>query len=1030
MRVSERRTLATLLFCDVTGSTSLGEELDPEAVRDLMFRYFSQMRAAIERHGGTVEKFVGDAVMAVFGVPVAHEDDALRALRAATEMRERLETLNHELERSFNVRLALRIGVNTGDVVAGDAAAGELIVTGDAVNVAARLEQAADPGEIILGELAYRLARDAVEIEPIEPLVLKGKSEPVAAYRLLAVAPGTPAQARRLDAPLVGRSEELTVLRALFANAVNQNRCALTTVLGEAGVGKSRLAAEFLAELAGRALVVRGRCLAYGEGITFWPLVEIVRESAGIRDEDSGDKARDRIAAVLGGEPDGHGVAEQVSAAVGLGDATAGADELVWAVRRYLEVLARERPLVLLVEDIHWAEPAFLDLLETVSRRARAAIFILATTRPDVLEARPGWPVALPLEPLDRREGATLVESLLDAELPSTPGARIAEAAEGNPLFIEELLAMLIEDGLLIRENGTWTATRDLADVSIPTSIRALLAARLDRLEPEVRFVAERGSVEGIVFHRGAVAELSPEETRGEVPALLDELVGKDLILAAASSFVDEAAFRFRHGLIRDAAYEGTTKRTRADLHERFAGWLEWIAGERVVEYEEIVGYHLEQAFRYTAEFAPGGDVGGELAERAAARLGRAGRRALARGDAAASVKLLDRTLALIPAGDPGRPQLLAELGFALHVQGELVRAEAVLREATEAAAAAGQPAVETEALLDLVHLRSFTDPEGRMRELAAAAARAVGVFERTGHEAGLAKAWRMQGHAQFVHCRYGAAAQAFERALDHARQAANRREEGEAVFWLGAATWFGPMPAAEAIVRWEAERQSARGRPLVEAHALHSLGLQRAQSGDTEVGRRLNKQAREIWEELGYHFFSAGTQTAAGIIELLAENPAAAEVELRRGYEELEAMGEKAVLSTISALLAEAIYAQGRYEEAEPFTYISEAAAATDDLESQVRWRAVRAKLLARRGDIERGERLAREAVALAEPTESPNLKGDALVDLAEVLCSSGHTAEARPNLSRALALYQAKGNVVSARRTQAALAGLPVTA
>ena len=422
----EQRKTVTVLFCDVIGSTARAEQLDPEATRATMARYFETARAAIERHGGTVEKFIGDAVMAVFGVPQVHEDDALRAVRAALELRD-------------SVEIEVRIGVNTGQVVTGQ---GDTLVTGDPVNVAARLEQAAGIGEVLLGTDTYRLIRDAVDVELLPPLEAKGKSEPLTAYRLVAIT-GEEAYIRRFDAPLVGRERESRLLAGAWERVLSERACALFTILGPAGVGKSRVAQEFLAEI--DATVVSARCLSYGEGITYWPAVEIVKQ-------------------LLGTEP-----AEDPAVAALLGHGQAATDEIAFGVRKLLEARAAERPLVVLLDDLHWGEPAFLDLVEQVADLSRdAPILLVCLARPELLDRRPGWSggklnaTSVLLEPLAADETDELIDGLLDGH-PLDIGLRrrIAVAAEGNPLFVEEMLAMVHERGA--------------DEVSVPPTIQALL---------------------------------------------------------------------------------------------------------------------------------------------------------------------------------------------------------------------------------------------------------------------------------------------------------------------------------------------------------------------------------------------------------------------------------------------------------------------------------------------------------------------------------------------------------------------------
>jgi class 3 adenylate cyclase len=626
------RKTVTVLFSDVVGSTPLGERLDPETLRRLMSRYFDRMKAVVERHGGTVEKFIGDAVMAVFGIPAVHEDDALRAVRAASEMREALADLNRELERDHGVTVEARTGINTGQVVAGDPSRGQTLATGDAINTAARLQQAAAPGEILLGAPAFRLVRDGVKVDTMEPLELKGKEGAVEAFRLRDVLPEAEAITRRLDSPMVGRDRERQVLRLAFDRAVEEKTCHLVTVLGAAGVGKSRLIEEFLGSLSDDVTVLRGRCVPYGEGITFWPVAEVVRSAGGIGEEEPAEDARAKLRALCEGEEDAEVVFERVAQVLGLTADSAVPEETFWAIRKLLESLARRSPLVVVFDDIHWAEPRFLDLMEHLADFSRdAPLLLVCLSRQELLDHRPGWgggkvnATSMLLEPLNEAECDLLMENILGrARLSEEARDRIVEAAEGNPLFVEEMLSMLIDEGLLVRQNGDWVPTSDLSTVTVPPTIQALLAARLEQLEGEERAVIQRASVVGRVFYRGAVAELSPEPTRQAVGAHLATLVRRELIRPHATEFSDET-YRFRHILIRDAAYEAMPKETRAELHERFAGWLEAKAGERLREYEEFLGYHLEQAHRYRAELGPLDEHGRALGVRARATPGSGG---------------------------------------------------------------------------------------------------------------------------------------------------------------------------------------------------------------------------------------------------------------------------------------------------------------------------------------------------------------------------------------------------------------------
>jgi class 3 adenylate cyclase len=504
----EVRKTVTALFCDLVGSTTLAEQHDPEVLKPLLQRYFEEMRTAIERHGGTVEKFIGDAIVAVFGMPRVHEDDALRAVRAAVEMRERFAS-----PADGPVGLAGRIGITTGEVLV---AGPEQPLIGDTMNTAARLQAAAEPGEILIGEPTYRLVQDAVVAETVEPLTLKGKADPVPAYRLVQVASLSPMRTRRLDAPMVGRAREGALLEQAFERTVSDRACQLFTVLGAAGAGKSRLVEEFLSSLDG-ADVMRGRCLPYGEGITYFPVAEAMKEALGLADFDDESSVREAIHAAVAGEDHADAITANLAKLLGAGEGGA-AEETFWAIRRFLEVWGRARPVVVVFGDIHWGESTFLDLVEHVADWSRdASILLLCMARPDLLDVRPTWAggktnaTTISLAPLSDRECVELIDHLLGSSgLPEDVRDRITAVAEGNPLFVEEMLRMMIDDGLLARDGDRWVAAEALEEVTVPPTISALLSTRLDRLLDDERALLERAAICGKEFHRGAVVEMLP----------------------------------------------------------------------------------------------------------------------------------------------------------------------------------------------------------------------------------------------------------------------------------------------------------------------------------------------------------------------------------------------------------------------------------------------------------------------------------------------------------------------------------------
>ena len=1022
-----------MLFCDVTGSTSLGERLDPETMRHVMGRYFERTKAVIEWHGGTVEKFIGDAVMAVFGIPTLHEDDALRACQAACGVRDALAELNEELERDRGVAIRVRTGVMTGEVVAGDPSAGERLVTGDAVNTAARLEQAASPGEILIGEPTLRLVRDLATVEEAGALNLKGKEAPVPAFRLLDVARGAEAAGRRLDSPMVGRDRERRLLLEGFDRSVSQRSCHLFTVIGPAGVGKSRLIQDFFQVLEGKALVLRGRCLSYGEGITFRPVIEMVEAAAGIQDVDSADQARERIDAVLHDVPSGDQIGARLAQVLGLEASSAALDEVFWAIRKFLEALAEGQPLVAVFDDVHWAEPALLDLIEHVADWARdAPILLVCLARHELLDQRPAWAggklnaTSLLLDPLGEQESATLIENLLGgAHLSEEVHRKIVEAAEGNPLFVEEMLAMLIDDGLLRRDDGRWVPSQDLSAIAAPASIHALISARLDRLVPAEREVIERGAVEGKVFHRGAVSELCPEDLRSAVPGHLMALARKDLIRPDRPEFAGEDAFRFRHLLIRDAAYDALPKETRAELHERFAGWLQTVAGDRLAEYEEIVGYHLEQAHRYREELGVADRGHLELARRAAKLLGTAGWRALDRGDAAAAGALLERAVGLLRPGDPDRVPVLFHLGITLGELGlaDLERADEVLSAAVDEARAAGDASIEGRALLARAEIAMLAEPEGKTEAARREAERLIPLFEGLGDDLGLSAAWGTVASVHWVANRFEQSGAASELAADHAARAGDRWAEVDSLGRLASAAVFGPTPVPEAIRL--CERISARGgrSPRVELVTLKALVELKAMHGDFAEARTLGRVATELALDLG-GLLEVFVLESLRDVEMLAEDLDAAERYGRRGCELLAARGDLGHLSTYAGYLARILYAQGKLDEAYEQTEVSRTTAASDDIVSQSLWRSVRAMVLARRGDLDPAVALAEEAVDVMRGTDALDAIALGFLDQHETLRLAGPHAEARDAARRALEKFEQKGNLVGAGKARCLLA------
>jgi class 3 adenylate cyclase/tetratricopeptide (TPR) repeat protein len=1028
----ESRKTVTIFFADPKPASLTETAPSPEALRDVMSRYFEESRRILASHGGTVEKFIGDAVMAVFGLPVRHEDDALRAVRAAAEVQRALPKLDAALRREWGVSINNHVGVNTGEVIAGGTADGQRLVTGDAVNVAARLEQNAEAGEVLIGDLTHRLVRDAVEVEAVEPLTLKGKAEPVPAYRLLGIKTGT-GIGRRRDTPMVGREVELERLDAAFKDAVAAQACRVVTLVGDAGVGKTRLTLEALERARAEARVLKGRCLPYGDGITFWPIMEVVREAAGIKDEDSRRQARSKIARLVG--PANQTVIDRIVSIVGLSTTTFPIGELFWGIRRFFEILATDQPVFVLFDDIHWAEQTFLDLIGNLAGGVEGApVTLLCTARHELLERVEDWGTGsnqsrIILEPLSDADAERVVENLLgQVGLAGDVRVAIVRAAEGNPLFVEQLLSMLIDNGRLTLVGGRWQAVGDVADVTIPPTIHALLAARLDSLPREERRVIEPASVIGLGFVVPAVEAIVEFEDRPEVRPRLGILSGRQLVRPGAAGS-DDDAYRFQHLLIRDAAYAGLLKRARAVLHERFVRWADVVNAERgrAMEFEEILGYHLEQAHRYLGELGTLDPHAIELGIDASARLSSAGRRAFERGDLHAASSLLRRAAAVVPTDHATRPRLLLESGEASMEMGQFNTAQEIFEAAGQAAVAVNDRGLELMASLERLHLEYLVGsigPEDILQQVS----RISDELASIGEEEGLARAYRLVGNVQVAAAHWAAFENAILALIEHAKRSGNRVMAKRSLPNLAVVGVYGPTPVSEGITRSEEVLAEVAGDRRAEATTIRLLARLRAMSGDFDRARDEYRQARRTLEELGWNFDAAMTSIESGPIELLAGDPAAAEAELRRDYEALDAMGDRNYISTVAAYLAEAVLRQGRDDEAEALATFSASTAAPDDLGTQVLWRNAQATISARRGEVENAERLAREAVSLAETSDDITTLGDALANLAAVLGLAGRHAEAEETLAQAIALYERKGNLAAIRlaRERAVILGL----
>jgi DNA-binding SARP family transcriptional activator/tetratricopeptide (TPR) repeat protein len=916
--------------------------LDPEALHRQLAQFSNRFAAIVERHGGTVERTSAEAAVGFFGLTAAHEDDVLRALRAALE-------------------LQVTAGIDTGELFVG-----EEFASGQPLSRARRLYEAAPHGAILLSPDVHRL------VEPVAVAEPSGDAWQLVDLR--------PEESEPLHAgPFVGRAFELDALRGSFDEACAEPGCRMVTVIGPAGIGKSRLTRELVTSIGEEATVVVGRCVSYGVGITYGPVAEIVRQLGG----------PPRVAELLSDDPR---AAQRVLGAIGESDEPGQAEEIFWGFRRLLEEAAREQPLVVAVEDVHWAEPTLLDLLDYLATFSRELpILLVCLARPELLETRPEWTAPQPgrwvhvLAPLGPDDAHELAKALgADAQ-----SARIVEAAEGNPLFLEQLVA--------VGEEGE----------ALPPTIHAVLAARIDRLDPGERAVLLRASVEGRTFHAGALRELLPEAEQPTMSQHLVGLVRKQLIRVDRPQLPGEDAFRFAHALVREAAYEGLSKELRAELHERLGRWLD----ERPETPEEIIAFNLEQAHLLRVDL---GTASSELGDEAATRLESAARAALARGDARAGAALLERAAALLD-----DVSLLPRLGAALFEAGRLADADAVLARAIEQTVDAADEHMEALARVERELVRLEADPGGAVESASQVAESALDVVARHDDERGQSRAWSLRAAIAWLSGRVADADEAWEQAAQHAKRAGDDRELFEILGWQASAAVFGPTPVKEAIKRATRIRKQVAGSPVAVAVTLHPLAALHAMTGDFDQARRLLSEGNAILDELGR--MESAVSHHEALVEMLAGRPDAAEARLRVGYDELVRMGgDGSLLATTAAMLAQAVYEQERTDEAAELCELAARTAPREDLVTQVVWRGVQGKVLARSERFEEAESLAREAVALVEQTDLLTHHGDALLDLATVLGFMGHTADAEAAFAAGCSLHERKGNVAAMTRVK----------
>jgi class 3 adenylate cyclase/tetratricopeptide (TPR) repeat protein len=960
------RKLATVLFVDLVASTELVAGADPEVVRRRVTTFFDAVSRCIEIHGGTVEKFAGDAVMAAFGIPVSHEDDAERAVRAALSMIENLREID----------LNVRIGLESGEVVVDET--DSTFATGEAVNVAARLQQAARPGEILMGAAAHRLTDGVIESEAAGPLELRGFRQPIEAYRPICVGDGGRALGS-ITAPFVGREAEIDLLDNTLERTVRDRRPHVFTIYGEPGVGKSRLVREFLAGAEG-VTILSGRALPYGEGVTYWPLAEMVKAAAGITDDDPLEIAREKLIECCGDEA----IAELLGLASGVLEAVEGErgqPEIAWAAREFVDELADVQPLVLVFEDIHWAEEPLLELIDHLAQWVRErALMIVCLARPELLDIRPGWgggrirSTAIELEPLPRPDSERLADALLeDAELPVDVRARLLDKTEGNPLFVEETVRMVLESG-----DGDGSFER------IPDTLQALIAARIDRLPQSEKLLLQRASVIGRIFWAGALVHLSPEFGE-ELEDALDDLLMRDLLTRESrSTITGEEPYRFKHVLIREVAYAALSKSSRADLHMKFAEWLRERADKELLE---IRAYHLDQACLLLAELD--GRAPKDLAKTAAHVLELAGKRALSREAPGSARKLLLRSVELEPTLE--RRYNAARAAWKL---GDLAALAQEMRAVADEAAADGNPHIQGRALTALAE--STLAREGDVQTATELAEEALAVLDADDHD-GRFSALDIRSYVAWFEGRITVAEEFASMALDTARSAGRKDLESKAVRELaGIHLARLDLEQAAPLIERAQELAEESGSIVARAQAAQVKGDFHGMRDEIDEAEEWLQKALELFTEAGSQREIAQTSKSLGRLAWRRGEPERAEKLLRESIRLLAPMQERGILCESQRLLAQLLLAEGRVDEAEKYALAARETVSAEDIHSRATTRVALAQVRAAQDRDAEAEQLFREAVDIAVAAEHCRVGVDVFPAYAEFLRARGRDDEA----------------------------------
>jgi class 3 adenylate cyclase/tetratricopeptide (TPR) repeat protein len=1016
---AEERKLITVLFCDIVGSTATAEQLDPEDVRARLAPYYERARRELERHGGTVEKFIGDAVVALFGAPIAHEDDPERAVRAALAVREAVGRLN---EQDAWLDLKIRVGVNTGEalvVLGARATEGEGMASGDVMNTAARLQSAAPVDGIVVGELTYRATRGAIEYRDTEPIAAKGKSEPVRVWEVAALRDGEAAE-RDTTAALVGRASQLDELRMLWQDA-RAGRRLVAAVIGAPGIGKSRLLRELTRELEPEATVLSGRCLSYGEGITYWAMTDIVKDAAGILQSDDAEAGSEKLGALLEGLPTADAdelrtIAAAVSNLVGVATTPRGTyvstqisqAELHWGVRRLFERLAVQRPVVLVVEDLHWAEPTLLDLIRFIAESDEpASIFILASGRPELLDshhplvAADGYRYVVEVDSLSEAESRNLLAELVrPRELPPALTDVVLRNAGGNPLFLEETIGMILDEGLLDAGREV-----ELESLPVPDNVQSLIGSRLDLLAGAEKRVAQVASVVGQVFWRGALATIAG--TNGAIDDSLGELERRDFIRAhELSTVAGEREYAFKHALIRDVAYGQLPKGRRVELHVGFADWTGELPGSED-EFVEIVAYHLESACRLAGEIARSPVPPPIL--RAADTLARAAEKVLRREGWREGVRFFDRALELLGNAYPERAlELRLARARAYAGLGELRQAFEDLAGVAEQALTLDRPDLRCSAL---VTLGNIDHRQGRPSDARRRLAEAQTLARESGDPS-------LQIRAAFglaaVQGDYEAesreAVDGLRRAVILAEEMDDRALNIEGHLRLGFHLFnVGEIAASEHELRRCTELAHDLGSLRDEARAAFLLGLVQFYLGAVDKAEELNLQARDWLERTGEPYFQMQNFRALGLYALARNDLEGAEHWLRAaipvGLEE----GGRYMIE-VYRFLTETLVRQGRVEDAATLVEFASRSVPEEDLVARAYVLLARAAVTTRQGDRSSLE-MYEQAIGLLIDHELAVEAADARVSYAAALRQFHELDEARTQLTHARDAFELMG-------------------